>query len=62
MEFVPQENELQRKSYTVLVALQLQPNVTSRPSRQLHGSNQGCPPTAVLPALLGGTRTELQHQ
>lgn len=44
---MPQENELQRKSSTVLVASQHQPNVTSRPSRQWHGSDQGCPPPCL---------------
>lgn len=44
---MPQENRLQRKSSTVLVASQHQPNVTSRPSRQRHGSNQGHPPPCL---------------
>lgn len=44
---MPQENRLQRKSSTVLVASQHQPNVTSRPSRQQHGSNQGRPPPCL---------------
>ena len=68
MEFVPQENKLQRKSSTVLVASQHQPNVTSQHSREWWGSNHGRPPPCLqrmgetgtapaLPTLRGAAST-----